>query len=403
MIIKINNKRLRNTVVLFLVTFFEIIACLETDINVPSFPNMIDYFGINPADIHWVVAINMVGICLASWVVGPLSDTIGRRKVLLFSGVFFLIGSIIAVNTTDFSILLLARFIQGIGCSSYFVICSAVIFDLYDKKQAVVITGYLGSLITIFLAIAPIVGNYININYGWRMNFILILFLAIIAFFLSLFFMEESLADEKKAKWKFKRLFQDYYSIFSNLQGMKNLNIIGISLSVFITYIVNLSVIFVDNLHVSQESYGYHQGIIMFIFALCSLFTGKIVVRLGFKIVKAASHLLTTLGSSLLIIVALNFATDANLITLSMILFTIGYSFIMNLAFVEYMSCYPQNSGAASSLNTTYRLILNAIILVVVSMNYNGTILPVAICIFIGSLVMLALNMLPNSKESVTI
>src|SRR5437868_14748147 len=97
-------------------------CCIEVDISVPSFPDMAHYFQVSYVSIQLTIAVNFAGFCLASLFYGPLSDCYGRRKIMLIGNFLLLIGAAACVFATSLNILLLARFIQGLGAS-----CSAVL------------------------------------------------------------------------------------------------------------------------------------------------------------------------------------------------------------------------------------------------------------------------------------
>ena len=70
-------------------------VCAEADIYVSAFPQMIKYFDVAENEIQLVLSINFLGLCLASLIAGPLSDSFGRRKVILYGLALLAISSII--------------------------------------------------------------------------------------------------------------------------------------------------------------------------------------------------------------------------------------------------------------------------------------------------------------------
>ena len=93
-------------------------VCMETDIYVPSFPDMRLFFAVSDAQIQYVLSGNFIGICLGSLFFGPLSDSIGRKKAMLGGLALFalsswgcLIFTIIANNFTSLNIRLTTQHI----------------------------------------------------------------------------------------------------------------------------------------------------------------------------------------------------------------------------------------------------------------------------------------------------
>ena len=58
-----------------LVTIMYVALCAEADMYVPAFPKMIDYFGVAENKIQLILSINFGGLCIASFLSGPLSDS----------------------------------------------------------------------------------------------------------------------------------------------------------------------------------------------------------------------------------------------------------------------------------------------------------------------------------------
>src|SRR5262245_15211490 len=117
---------------LILIIAIFISACIETDIYLPAFTDMMRYFAISEEQIQGILTWNFVAVCLAGPIYGPLSDAIGRKKPLLFAlGIFFL-GSLLTIFSHDFSTMLFGRILQGIGSGGCFVLGTAIIFDTFQ-------------------------------------------------------------------------------------------------------------------------------------------------------------------------------------------------------------------------------------------------------------------------------
>ena len=88
-----------------------ITACIEIDLSVPGFPAMADYFMADVTDIQWTLNINFIGFCVACLIFGPLSDSYGRRKTIIFGFLMFSIGGFGCVLTDSLPLFYCFRFI----------------------------------------------------------------------------------------------------------------------------------------------------------------------------------------------------------------------------------------------------------------------------------------------------
>src|SRR5579872_7018825 len=100
---------------LFLIIVVFIAACIETDIYLPAFPDMMAWFSVSEAAIQSLLTWNFIGICLSGPLYGPLSDAFGRKKPLMIALGMFLLGSIITVYAQSLNQMLIGRILQGLG------------------------------------------------------------------------------------------------------------------------------------------------------------------------------------------------------------------------------------------------------------------------------------------------
>jgi DHA1 family bicyclomycin/chloramphenicol resistance-like MFS transporter len=141
---------------------------LATDIMLPAFPDIGTALSANVTDVQAVITAYMMGFALSQLFTGFLSDRYGRRSVLL-GGVFvYTIASIFTATAGDFSHLLAARFIQGLGSGAPRVIATASVRDCYDGRR---MARVMSLTMTVFMAapvLAPALGQAILLVSSWR-------------------------------------------------------------------------------------------------------------------------------------------------------------------------------------------------------------------------------------------
>src|SRR5260221_11231309 len=99
---------------LFLIFVVFIAACIETDIYLPAFPDMMNYFSVSEEAIQSLLTWNFVGICVSGPLYGPISDAFGRKKPLIVALGLFLAGSLITLFAHTFDHMLWGRLLQGL-------------------------------------------------------------------------------------------------------------------------------------------------------------------------------------------------------------------------------------------------------------------------------------------------
>lgn len=145
------------------------VAEMSTSIYTPSLTSVAAHFNVSEAVVQWTVSINLLGLALSGPIYGPWSDCHGRRTILRIGMSLFLFGSIFAFFANTIEVLLIARFIQGLGEGVAVVIAFAVVRDLFDEKKSAQVLSYMGMAIALSPGLAPILGSYIAYTIGWKM------------------------------------------------------------------------------------------------------------------------------------------------------------------------------------------------------------------------------------------
>ncbi len=141
---------------------------VATDLYLPALPQMPAALGVDAAAVQWTLSVVILGFGTAQLMWGPISDSVGRRPVLLWGLSLFVLASGVSVWAPTLAVLIGARLVQGIGLASAVVCGRAMIRDLFDPEQgAQVLSKGLTGLGVIAL-IGPVLGGLVAAAWGWR-------------------------------------------------------------------------------------------------------------------------------------------------------------------------------------------------------------------------------------------
>ena len=190
---------------------------LSTDIYLPAMPLMaLDLHG----NAELTITGFLMGFCVAQLIWGSLSDHFGRRLPLFIGMALFMIGSVGCALSTDISQIVFWRVLQALGACTGPMLARAMIRDLFSRTRA----AQMLSTLMIIMAIAPIAGpllggQMIKIT-SWHAIFWL---LAVIGglMFVSLFWLPETLPQEKRVKASLPSAFRNYYALLTNTTFMR--------------------------------------------------------------------------------------------------------------------------------------------------------------------------------------
>lgn len=363
---------------LLLIIIIFIAACIETDIYLPAFPDMMIWFSASEAHIQNLLTWNFIGICVSGPLYGPLSDAFGRKKPLLVALGMFLIGSLVTVFAQSLDQMLVGRILQGIGSGGCFTLGTTIIFDTFQKERAIAATTSLNTFIPLIMAAAPVVGGLLNQTFGFRSNFLVIALLVLISFITCLLLLDETLAPEKRAAVHTKTLLRDFMTVLSSLPFWQLTLVNSVLFGGYIAFLSNSSLLFTVEFGMSASIYPFIQAAVLGGWVAGSLLLKWGLAKWGKERVKRIGVALCVIGALELGLAALFAARNPYLHTFGVVLYAYGANWVIGLYFPEGMELFPSLKGVTASLLTSARLGLGALIVGTTGALYNSTIFPIA-------------------------
>ncbi len=296
--------------------------CIETDISAPSFPDMSAYFNVSEGLIQYTIATNFLGFCIASLFYGALSDSYGRRPVMVIGNAIMVVGAIGCVFAPTIDWLLFARFIQGLGASTSLVVAFAMMADAYQGDEVVRRIGVMNSALTTFMAIAPVAGSFINQAVGWRGNYTVVALVSLLSWVLIVLFLPETRVE--RSTFCLKQLMKDYKVLFSSKPFMHTSYVPNLLCAIYLSFIACASFLYIKTVGLTIYGYAMHQGTIIGLFAIVSLFSGHIINYIGKKPAIAFGIYACAVGMVGLLVTSFFAPYTAILITVFMSIVAIG-------------------------------------------------------------------------------
>lgn len=381
------NEKFRDIALIMLVTIMYIALCAEADIYVPAFPQMVNYFAVAENKIQLILSINFIGLCFSGLVMGPLSDSFGRRKVLLGGLLLFVISSMGCTYTDNFNIMLFWRLLQGIAASVPMVIGVATFLDKYSGEKASQLIGMINSVIAASMAGAPIAGAWLSQAFNWRANFVVILILACISFFGTLFFIEETLSEPKRKPFHFTSILKDYFKLSKSFEFICYNLIANFPFVAIVVYIASLSIILINHFGMDLATFSYYQATTMGTFIIFSLFSVKLIGKKGLDFTKNLGGILALLGTIGIFCTSQIDPNNVNAICVAMAFIAAGGSIMVGTFGMKALSIFPEMNGTAMALSTAMRQLLASGLVIVSEIFFDGTIIPVAVIIFVYAVI----------------
>lgn len=357
----------------FLILLIFLAAAMETDIYLPAFPDMMHAYATNELMIQRVLSFNFLGVCLASLIYGPASDSFGRKRVLNIGYLLFIIASFGCVFSNTIEMLIFWRFIQGFGSAACMIIGAAVVFDLFKAEKAAKVVGDLNSLVVSIIAFAPMIGGWINYQLGYHYNFLFIAALAVMTGLVCFTKLPESLPVEQRKPFVIKEIGTNYLTVLKSSEFWANTIVTTMIFAGYMVFVSNMSLIYVDKLGVSKAHFPFYQFSLLVAFVIASVNSGRLITWFGLNKMRNLGYIVLIASTFFMWAMPVPWQQDPIIVTAAMVVYSFGAGICIGIFFTRSMEAVPNQTGVSASLVTAIRLALVAVLIDVSSDMYDGT------------------------------
>jgi len=334
----------------------------------PAFPLMAGDLAVDKLGIQQTISVYLAAYALMSLVHGPLSDAIGRRRVIIAGLVVFTLASACCALARDLPMLLVFRAVQGLSAGVGLIVGRAVIRDLYQGDDAQRVLSQVSMIFGIAPAIAPIIGGWLL---GWGHWPLIFWFL--VAFSLALLlavwcWLPETHAAEMRIALRPKRLLHDYLAIAFNMRFQRLAAAGAFNFSALFLFIASAPAFVLDLLQLNERQFGWFFipmiGGMMLGAWLSGRAAGRIngvrLANLGF----ACSAVAVTANIAYSLMVE---QPQIPWAILPIALNSFGIALVFPIVTLAVLDMYPRQRGSASSLQAFTGLVLNTLVAGVLS------------------------------------
>lgn len=344
----VNMKKIPLSFTVIIVLIWSLPA-MSTDIYLPSVPAMAKYFHESIAEVQYSFFYYTAGFSTGALFFGPISDRIGRRKVILGSLIFAAISTICAGISINLSQLFIARFCQGIAMVGIGSTIRAVLKDVCEDRESMAKFGaILGIAIPVVSALAPIIGGYIEEYLNWRASFGFLL-ICIIAFIIYGFAKLPETNNNRLSK-PIKSVLKEYKEILFNSVFFRYNALTAFALCSMYAYLTVSPYLLQVKLGLTPTQFGYTNLVITLTLIISSYINTKLIYHRGVD-----SMLL--IGAYLLGIAGVIFAINelANIRSIIIVLLPVaimacGCGFIFPNASAGGLSLFAKGAGTAAAI-----------------------------------------------------
>ncbi len=183
---------------------------IASNIYLPGLGDMAADLGVTVAGAQFALTGFFLGVAVGQLVVGAMTDSLGRRRVLLIGLGLLTAASALVVIAPTLDVLILGRVLQGFGSSAAVVVTRAVVSDTARGAQAARAYSVLMGMLAAGPLVGPLLGTLLLPLGGWRVTFLALLVMSVLYFVVAALTVPETLAPADRTPVRIGRLLNNY-------------------------------------------------------------------------------------------------------------------------------------------------------------------------------------------------
>jgi DHA1 family bicyclomycin/chloramphenicol resistance-like MFS transporter len=378
----------RNAIVLGLLAA---IGPFAIDMYLPALPTIATDLKASTAATQMTLMAFFIAFGVCQIVYGPVSDMIGRKPPIYFGLAIFALGSIGCALASSIEMLIAFRVLQGIGASAAMVIPRAIIRDLHTGTEATRLMSLVMLVFSVAPILAPLTGSALIVPFGWRAVFVAVTVVTVLTFVLFAVSLPETNAKENRVKVSAANLLAGFGTLMRDGRFLGLTFIGAFGMSSFFTFLASSSFIYIDHFGLNPTTYSLAFSVNAIGFIGASQFAATLGERYGMaRVVTAAVAAYATFAVILFAVTA----AGVDSLPVLMILLFCSFAFlglVIPSTMVLALEEHGPIAGMASALGGTLQMVTGGIVIVLTSVFFNGTALPMVATIMICSLIALTL------------
>lgn len=378
--------------------FILVIGLMGMDFINPSLPYIMKALSTDEYATKYLIVVYLIGVGLSQFIYGTYSDNHGRRKAIIAALIITCLGILLSSFSTNINQLYIFRFVTGVGAGGAPVIARAIISDVcHDKTSIKKAFAYFSMSSQISPAVAPVAGAILQQFFNWRIVFVGLLIVTLIAVIALLLNLKETHNIPKQKKSYLQQMLI-YFDTFKDIRFM--------ALNFASAFIFVVTIAYYSYMPFILHNYNYspiENAIVYMIYA-----TG--IVSGSFLLAKKLSELNTETVFKycilLYFIFSIFFIVSFLLIPKSLILIilaTIGFSILCGISAPLTLSIcmhgFTTNKGAASAVQSFIKMFFTGIALMIFNFISMKSMTSLMLCYFILCFLVLASFYIGISKR----
>ena len=229
---------------------------LTIDMYLPALPTIVDDLETTSAAVQLTLTGTLVGLALGQLLVGPLSDTFGRRRPLLVGVSVHVLASLLVLMAPNVTVLGGLRVLQGVGAAAASVVTMAIVRDLFVGRAAATLFSRLMLVLGVAPVLAPTIGGEVLRFTSWRGVFVVLAVMAALLVVVALVAVPETLPAVRRRPLGLRSTMSAFRGLFRDRTFVGLVLVAGLAMSGLFGYVAGSSFVFQEEFGLDEQQFG---------------------------------------------------------------------------------------------------------------------------------------------------
>jgi MFS transporter, DHA1 family, multidrug resistance protein len=229
---------------------------LTIDMYLPALPQIADELSVSSSVVQLTLTGTLAGLALGQLIVGPLSDSLGRRRPLMIGIVLHMLASLLCLFAPNIALLGVARGLQGMGAAAAMVVAIAVVGDLFAESVAATVMSRLMLVLGVAPVVAPSLGAAVLLNASWQWVFAALVVMAGALLLLAALTLPETLPATHRRPLKLRSIGATYLELLRDVRFIILVLVGALGMSALFAYIAGASFVLQGRYGLDQQAFA---------------------------------------------------------------------------------------------------------------------------------------------------
>ena len=324
----------------------------------PSLPWIAKDFDISLDQAQLLVSVYLLGFGPSQFIYGPVSDALGRKKVLLAGLLIAMLGLLMIIFLSHtFTGMVAGRFLQGLGTGCCAVLARASTRDRFNGPDLPIALSYIAMAASITPLVAPVIGGFINAHFGWTMVFISLLGYVSLAWVVIVVRFKETVTQTSALPSPKKMLLQ-YRDLLTSRYFMSFASIGWLNFSLMITTVSVMPFIMQNQIGMTSDQYAMWALIPAFGMICGTSICNRVRPIIGTKKMLLVTPILHVSSAAWLFFCPV----EPLYLMLGQLLMILGNAIALPCAQAMVMQPYKKQAGAAAAMSGGGQMVVSSIV-----------------------------------------